>query len=96
MFMFEDEASFVDDREDLLAILKMRFGEIPPGIIQAIYDIKEYDAIERLILVASNVPSFEIFIEELEEGSGSFRILGDRFNPIQSFSDKGELNDEKK
>lgn len=96
MFLFENEASFVDDREDLLAILKMRFGDIPPGIIQAIYDIKEYDAIERLILVASNVPNFEIFIEELEEGSGSFRILGDRFNPIQSFNEKGDLNDEKK
>ncbi|GAA0611357.1 hypothetical protein GCM10009001_30750 [Virgibacillus siamensis] len=96
MFLFENEASFVDDREDLLAILKMRFGEIPPGIIQAIYDIKEYDAIERLILVASNVPNFEVFIEELEEGSGSFRILGDRFNPIQSFNEKGDLNDEKK
>lgn len=93
MFLFEDEASYVDDREDLIAILKMRFGEIPPGIIQAIYDLKEYAALERLILVAANVPSLKVFIEELEEGSGSFKILGERFNPIETQTGRGDLNE---
>ncbi|MFD2760802.1 hypothetical protein [Lentibacillus juripiscarius] len=84
MFMFEDEANNVQDREDLLAILKMRFGEIPPKIIESIYDIKEYDTLERLILVASNAPSLKIFLEEMEAGSGSFKILGERFNPVEA------------
>ncbi|GGJ85160.1 hypothetical protein GCM10007063_04620 [Lentibacillus kapialis] len=94
MFLFEDEANIVDDREDLLAILKMRFGDIPPKIVEAIYDINAYETLERLILVASNVPSLKIFIEELEEGEGSFRILGDRFNPIEAQHGGGGMSGE--
>ncbi|TMN23683.1 hypothetical protein FH966_12860 [Lentibacillus cibarius] len=92
MFMFEDEANNVEDREDLIAILKMRFGEIPPKVIETIYDIKDYNTLERLILVASNVPSLKIFLEEMEAGSGSFKILGERFNPIEATQD-GEANE---
>ncbi|TFJ93865.1 hypothetical protein [Lentibacillus salicampi] len=95
MFLFEDEANTVQDREDLLSILKMRFGEIPPKIIESIYDIKAYETLERLILVASNVPSLKIFLEELEEGEGSFRILGDRFNPIEAQYKGGGADGEK-
>lgn len=39
--LFEDGASYVQDREDLIAILKMRFGEIPPKVIEEIYAIEE-------------------------------------------------------
>ncbi|QKY69153.1 hypothetical protein [Lentibacillus sp. CBA3610] len=95
MFLFEDEANIVQDREDLLSILKMRFGDIPPKIIEAIYDVKSYETLERLILVASNVPNFKVFLEELEEGEGSFRILGDRFNPIEA-QYEGDGSGEKK
>ncbi|HLS10006.1 hypothetical protein [Lentibacillus sp.] len=95
MFLFEDEANIVQDREDLLSILKMRFGEIPPKIIESIYDVKSYETLERLILVASNVPSLKIFLEELEEGEGSFRILGDRFNPIEAQHGEGGTDGEK-
>ncbi|HLR63102.1 MAG TPA: hypothetical protein VK097_11785 [Lentibacillus sp.] len=96
MFLFEDEANIVDDREDLLSILKMRFGDIPPKIVEMIYDINSYETLERLILVASNVPSLKIFLEELEEGEGSFRILGDRFNPIEAQHEGGETDGEQK
>lgn len=88
--LFEDGASYVQDREDLIAILKMRFGEIPPKVIEEIYAIEEYDTLERLIVVSSNVPSLKIFLEELKEGAGSFKILGERFNPLQSFNEEGE------
>lgn len=93
MFLFEDEANIVEDREDLLSILKMRFGEIPPKVIEEIYDVTSYETLERLILVASNVPSLKIFLEELKEGEGSFRILGDRFNPIESQNGGGETGE---
>lgn len=84
MFFYENEADFVQDREDLLQVLKLRFGDIAPGIIEAIYEINDLDTIERLILVAANAPSLKIFIDEMEAGEGSFRIVGERFNPIES------------
>lgn len=95
MFLFEKEADFVQDREDLLALLQMRFGEVPPSVIQNIYDLNDLDTLERLILVAANAPSFKIFLEELEEGSGAFRITGERFNPIESMFEGGKDDGEK-
>ena len=49
MFIFEQEADFVQDREDLLYVLQLRFGEIAPGIIEAIYQISDLHTLERLI-----------------------------------------------
>ncbi|MDY0396622.1 hypothetical protein RWE15_22850 [Virgibacillus halophilus] len=80
--MFEEDANAVQDREDLLTVLRMRFGEISPGIIDEIYQIKEMDTLERLILVAANTPNLSTFLEELKVGPGGFKILGERFNPI--------------
>lgn len=93
MFSFEKEADFVEDREDLIAILKMRFSYIAPGVISAIYEISELDTLERLILVAANAPNLKVFLEELEEGSGNFRILGERFNPIEQLNDGSTLHE---
>ncbi|MBP1969922.1 hypothetical protein J2Z83_002030 [Virgibacillus natechei] len=84
MFSYEEDAGFVQDREDLISVLRMRFGDVSPGIIESIYDLKDLDTLERLILVASNAPSLKVFLEELEEGTESFRIIGDRFNPIDT------------
>lgn len=82
MFSFEEDANLVEDREDLIALLRMRFGDIPPGVIESVYKIDEHSTLERLILVAANAPEFKVFLEELEAGNGSFRIIGERFNPI--------------
>jgi len=94
-FGFQEEASFVQDREDLLALLKMRFDEIPTGVIEAVYELNTLDALERLILVAANAPTFKIFLEELEESEGSFRIAGERFNPIETLTESGGMNGRK-
>ena len=96
MFQFEENASFVDDREDLISVLRMRFGELNPGIIDSIYKLDDLDSIERLILVAANAPALKVFLEELEEGTGSFRIMGERFNPIDSMLEGSDLKHEKK
>lgn len=82
MFQFQQESMLVDDREDLIGILQMRFGSVPPEVIQAVYQIQSFDRLERLILVAANAKTFKTFLEEMNEGEGSFKILGDRFNPI--------------
>jgi hypothetical protein len=88
VFLFEEEADLVQDREDLLSILRMRFGEMSPDVVQSIYEISDLNTIERLILVAANAPTNKVFLEELQE-EGSFRIVGERFNPLSSFRDGG-------
>ena len=87
MFLFENEAALVQDREDLLYVLKIRFGDIAPGIIEAVYNISELERLERLILVAANAPSLKVFLEELEADEKSFKLVGERFNPIDMMNE---------
>lgn len=96
MFQFEENAGFVQDREDLISVLRMRFGELKSGVIETIYELNDLDTLERLILVAANAPSLTIFLEELEEGSGSFRLIGERFNPIETMFEGSVMKDEEK
>ncbi|RKQ30750.1 hypothetical protein [Oceanobacillus halophilus] len=96
MFLFENESDFVQDREDLLHILRMRFGDIAPGIVESIYNIDDLNTLERLILVAANAPTLKIFLEELEAGDGSFRLIGERFNPIDSMVEGGNAYGQEK
>ncbi|WP_405102948.1 hypothetical protein [Oceanobacillus sp. FSL H7-0719] len=96
MFQFEENAGFVQDREDLLSVLRMRFGDLNPGVIESVYELNDLDTLERLILVAANAPSLKVFLEELEEGSESFRIIGDRFNPIDTMFEGSDIKGEEK
>ncbi|HEX7057175.1 MAG TPA: hypothetical protein VF260_08280 [Bacilli bacterium] len=72
------------DREDLLAILEMRFGEVPEDVQNEIRAIQKLDALERLILVAANVPRWEVFLSELREGKDQFKIVGEMYNPLST------------
>lgn len=85
MFIFEHEIELVQDREDLITIIQMRFGECPYEVITKIYDICDFHQLQRLILVAANVDSFQTFLEELEESEQAYRLVGERFQP---FSEK--------
>ncbi len=76
-----DEALHVD-KEDLIGVLTLRFGGVPKDIEEAIRTITDGPQLERLILVAANVPTFERFVEELGEGNRAFRMVGDGFNPL--------------
>lgn len=82
MFFFEKESEVVDDREDLIAVLRMRFDDVPAEIIEQIYEIDDYHILQRLILAAANAASWKVFLEEMQSGKDSFRILGEGFNPI--------------
>jgi hypothetical protein len=95
MFLFEQEADLTQDREDLIAVLRMRFGLLEPGLIEEIYRLNDLDTIERLILVAANAPTLKVFLRELEEGKEGFRIVGEEFNPIGWISSGGD-NDGRK
>lgn len=90
MFSFEEEAELVEDKEDLIAVLRMRFGKISPEMVDHIYTLNDLDTLERLILAAANAPDLSIFQEELEAGEGSFRLVGDRFNPLLNYMERGE------
>jgi len=84
LFSFEKESMLVEDREDLLAVLQMRFGRVSGELIQKIYGISDGDTLQRLILAAANAHSFEVFLEELEMGQASFRLVGEDFNPLRN------------
>lgn len=84
------DVGFVQDREDLISLLRMRFGEIPVEMIYEIYEMDELEMIDRLILVAANAPSFDVFQEEMNAGEDSFRIIGERFNPLSEMIEKGD------
>lgn len=70
------------DREDLFAVLRLRFGEVPGDVAARIHALEKREALERLILVAANVPDWDSFVREFEEGADAFRMVGERFNPL--------------
>ncbi len=72
----------VEDVSDLLYILRLRFGDISQSVIETIISIKQESTLERLILVAANVSTLNDFLEELNAGDDSFRIEGEKFNPL--------------
>lgn len=97
MFLFEEEAQIGEDRQDLIEVLRMRFGNIPPQVEERLYQLDDFETIERLILVAANAPTLKVFLEELDQGNEAFKLVGERFNPLQHnqhIQEKGDTNDE--
>jgi hypothetical protein len=82
LFSFESDGLLVDDREDLIAVLRMRFGHLTGEMIEEIYEINDMNTLQRLILSAANAASFEVFDEEFRAGRASFKLLGENFNPL--------------
>lgn len=77
----EQEALKID-KEDLLAVLHMRFGDIPAAVREKVENIDKLDTVERLIIVAANVPTWDVFLQELKEGKDSFRVAGQMYDPL--------------
>lgn len=70
------------DREDLLAILVMRFGVVPAAVRERIAACGDLGTLERLVLVAANVPTWEVFLAELDGQGDDFKVVGERFDPL--------------
>ncbi len=70
------------DRADLLAVLELRFNTVPERIQKQIAGIEDAAVLERLILVAANAESRNVFVEELQAGATVFRMIGEQFNPL--------------
>ncbi len=69
-----------DDRFDLIALLKMRFGDIPDEVTAAISSIDDFSQIDHLILVAANAVEWDEFLSEIRHPG--FRIVGQAFDPL--------------
>ena len=69
-----------DDRLDLIALLKMRFGEVPPHILSAIAKLRDFSQVDHLIIVAANAAGWEEFVAEIREPG--FKIVGQGFDPL--------------
>ncbi|HET7658627.1 MAG TPA: hypothetical protein VFK37_10060 [Bacillales bacterium] len=83
------EEMLATDREDLMAVLMMRFGPVPDDIVKEIEAINSTETLERLILAAANVPNWETFVSELREGQGAFKLTGDLYDPLSAGNKKG-------
>jgi hypothetical protein len=83
LFAFESEAAIVQDREDLITVLQMRFGSVTGEMIEEIYNINDLGTIQRLILAAANSSNWNVFLEEFYAGRNSFRVVGESFNPLR-------------
>ncbi|NMP23972.1 hypothetical protein HIJ39_16685 [Sulfobacillus sp. DSM 109850] len=74
-----------DDRQDLLALLDIRFGAVPEDVSEAIAAIEDVSQIDHLILVAANAASWTDFLREVREPG--FRIVGQGFDPLPERDD---------
>lgn len=74
------------DREDLLAVLTLRFGAVPEPVQARIATCDDATTLERLILVAANVPDWDAFLCDLSAGPQAFRLVGASYEPNASES----------
>lgn len=77
-----EQAMIKQDREDLQALLEMRFGAIPPDVQAEMERIDKTDTLQRLILVAANAADWNVFVQELKAGDGAFKLVGEHLSPI--------------
>jgi hypothetical protein len=91
--MFESETMLVQDREDLIAVLQMRYGRITGEMVKKIYDINDLHTIQRLILAAANSADWNVFLAEFYAGTHSIKVVGESFNPLRdSLIGRGDRN----
>lgn len=78
----ETQRAFLQgDREDLLAVLALRFGAVPEAIQAYIAACDNAATLERWILVAANVPDWASFLNDLDAGPQAFRLVGANYEP---------------
>ncbi len=69
------------DREDLRAVLLLRFGSIPDDVEARIAKLGDIEQTNRLVLVAANAADLEAFRSEISSEIPAFRILSEAFEP---------------
>lgn len=74
------------DREDVLAVLTLRFGSVPEPVHARIAACDDPAMLERWILVAANVPTWAAFLSDLDAGPNAFKMVGPAYEPIAAVS----------
>lgn len=74
------------DREDLLAVLSLRFGSVPESVHARITACDNAATLERWILVAANVPDWASFLSDLDAGPQAFKVVGAGYEPTSTES----------
>lgn len=80
----------VREKEDLLGLVHMRFGDVPDDIKDKIMSIGDLDVLDRLFLIAVNAANWDVFISELNEGKNSFKMVGEGFDPLAEVNRKNK------
>lgn len=80
--MSDKQPSLSEDKSDLLAIIEMRFGQMDEVHQKKLNEIDDFSQINRLILVAANAPTLDIFLSELNHPEANFKIVGDNYDPL--------------
>ena len=75
------------DREDLLAVLTLRFGSVPESVQARIAACDNPTTLERWILVAANVPDWDAFLSDLDAGPQAFKLVGASYEPVAAESE---------
>lgn len=69
------------DRDDLLEVLSLRFGAVPETMRARIAVCNNPETLERLILVAANVPDWNTFLNDFDAGPNAFKMVGASYEP---------------
>lgn len=77
----QQRAMLESDREDLLAVLTLRFGVVPEPVRARIAACNNPATLERWILVAANVPDWGAFLNDLDAGPNAFKMVGASYEP---------------
>ena len=85
MFSFESDALLVDDREDLIALLQMRFGNLTGEMIEKIYEINDMNHLQRLILSAANAANWNVFLDEFNAQGKVVTASGRKLQPASRY-----------
>ena len=69
------------DREDLITVLGLRFGPMPPDVAAGVRRVHDPAEMDHLILAAANAATLAAFRQELRRPGG--RLVGGRFAPLR-------------
>ncbi|MDA8199057.1 MAG: hypothetical protein M0Z54_06460 [Thermaerobacter sp.] len=74
------------DREDLITVLGLRFGQMPPDVAAGVRQVHHPAEMDHLVLAAANAATLAAFRQEL--GRPGIRLVGGRFDPLREARDR--------
>ncbi len=76
-----DVAVTNQEREDLITVLGLRFGSMPPDIAASVRQVHHPAEMDHLVLAAAKATTLAAFRQELSPPG--IRVVGGRFVPLR-------------